>query len=262
MISIPGSVLPGHAALDLVDGKERLQVEPTNPDGFDWKTKSSRPGVIVIGYVPDRKNGHEVDALGIPAMIYSNRGVSLGKAGDRLAAARCYLAALAADPTDGTAGNNLLAVFGNWGPELVKEKKFEEAVRVMGFAQGIAAKDDQVRTNATFVWEHYIDWLLDEKKDAEAVAAVRRAAKAVGRASMRGVVSMELCGSCAAVRVGRTCPARSRRIPPAGGALSSGPPPAYGRTRGDDLCASSMRAATSTGKSRLPTARSRPLKKG
>lgn len=179
VISIPGSILSGHAALDLVDGKERVQVEPTNPDGFDWKTKSSRPGVIAIGYVPDRKDGHEVDALGIPAMIYSNRGVALGKAGDRLAAARCYLAALAADPTDGTAGNNLLAVFGNWGPELVKEKKFEEAVKVMRFAQAIAATDDAVKTNATFVWEHYIDWLLDEKKDADAVAAVRRAGKAV-----------------------------------------------------------------------------------
>ena len=81
-ISIPGMpFVPGHAALDMLDGKARIQIEPTNPDGFDWLTKSKRPDVTIIGFVPDRKKGHETDALGIAASIYTNRGVALEQGG-------------------------------------------------------------------------------------------------------------------------------------------------------------------------------------
>ena len=64
-----------------------------NPKHRNFYTK-------VLGFVPDRKDGHEVDAVGIAAMIYSNRGVALAgeKPSKRLEAARCCLAALALDP--------------------------------------------------------------------------------------------------------------------------------------------------------------------
>jgi tetratricopeptide (TPR) repeat protein len=180
-ISIPGDVVAGHAALDLIDGKDRVQVEPTNPDGFDWQAKVSRPGVRVIGFIPDRKKGHEVDALGLPAMIYSNRGVGLTKAKDTspLAAARCYLAALALDPNDPTAANNLKAVFVNWGPELADQKKYEEGLRVLALGRAIAPKDARMRDNSAYVWEKYLQWLLDEKRDKDAVAAAAEARKAL-----------------------------------------------------------------------------------
>jgi tetratricopeptide (TPR) repeat protein len=179
--SIPGGVVAGHAALDLIDGKARVQVEPTNPDGFDWQAKVSRPGVRVIGFVPDRSKGHQVDALGLPAMIYSNRGVALtkSKGGSPLAAARCYVSALALDPTDGTAANNLVSVFVNWGPELADQKKFAEALRVLALGQAVQPKDRKVRNNHAVVWETYILALLAEKRDAEAVAAVAKAGTAL-----------------------------------------------------------------------------------
>jgi hypothetical protein len=80
-ISIPGNAfLTGHASLDLVDGPARIQIEPTNPDGFDWGAKIKQPGTRVVGFVPDRTQGHEVDALGLAALIYVNRGIALQKA--------------------------------------------------------------------------------------------------------------------------------------------------------------------------------------
>jgi len=40
IISIPGSFfLSGHACINLVDRDRTYEVEPTNPDGFDWGTK-------------------------------------------------------------------------------------------------------------------------------------------------------------------------------------------------------------------------------
>jgi tetratricopeptide (TPR) repeat protein len=179
--SIPSKGLPGHASLDVVIDGQRLQVEPTNPDGFDWQAKINRPGVTVVGYIPDRKDGYEVDAAGVAAMIYSNRGVTLTKANPprNLEASRCYLAALALDPGDPTATQNLTAVFTNWGLTLAKAKKFEDAVRVIAFGQSIAPKVDSIETNAKFVWSEFIKATIEAGKDKEAIAIIARAAQAV-----------------------------------------------------------------------------------
>lgn len=179
-ISIPGKTnLPGHASLDLVEGKARIQIEPTNPDGFDWGTKSKRPGVIVLGYVPDRKDGHETDALGIAASIYTNRGVALAK-GDqpqRLAAIRANLSALALDPTDPTAANNLLSDFINWGPALSKEGRHADAIRALTFGRTLAPKSRELAGNLVNAYIRQIEALLEGDKDADAVGVVREAAK-------------------------------------------------------------------------------------
>jgi tetratricopeptide (TPR) repeat protein len=179
-ISIPGApFLPGHASLDMVEGGARIQIEPTNPDGFDWQAKVSRPGVIVLGFVPDRKGGHEVDGLGIAAMIYTNRGVALGKDKRPLDAARCYLAGLALDPTNPTAANNLVSTFVNWGPELAKEQKFEDAVRVLAFGLTVVPKSGELRDNYGGVWDEYIEATVAAGKHEEAVALAARAAAAM-----------------------------------------------------------------------------------
>jgi tetratricopeptide (TPR) repeat protein len=181
-ISIPGSgFLAGHASLDMVVGDKRIQVEPTNPDGFDWPTKVNRPGVIVLGFVPDRKHGREVDALGIAAMVYCNRGVALAgeKPPKRLEAARCYLAAAALDPADETATNNLVSIFVNWGPALTAEKRFEDAVRVLAFGLTIAPKSRPLDNNHRIAWAGYIEATLKSGKDKDALALIGRAAKAV-----------------------------------------------------------------------------------
>jgi tetratricopeptide (TPR) repeat protein len=181
IVSIPGGILAGHAALDLIDGKRRYQVEPTNPDGFDWGTKSKEPGVVILGFVPDRKDGYEVRPNGLAAMIYSNRGSKLcgEPEADRVAAISVLVAALCLEPADRTAANNLLAVFGNWGLELGEAKKFEDAIKVMSFGQSILAAPDALDRNHAAVWARYIESLLGDKRDKDAVATVRRAAKAM-----------------------------------------------------------------------------------
>ena len=181
-ISIPGQpFVPGHAALDLMDGTARVQVEPTNPDGFDWETKSKQPGVIIIGFVPDRKKGRATDALGIAASIYTNRSVALSKADDppRLASIRLNLSALACNPVDETATNNLLSDFVNWGPALAKEMKFAEAVRVLSFGRRIAPESPELKDNLVSAYAQQIQALLAAKADRAAVELVKTAADAI-----------------------------------------------------------------------------------
>jgi tetratricopeptide (TPR) repeat protein len=182
LIAIPGNAwMPGHATLDLRDGARWVQVEATSPDGFDWEKKINRPGVIILGPRQDRTAGHEVDPLGVAAMIYSNRGGKelRSKTPDRMMAARIYLSALAIDPGADTATHNFSALLTNWGPELVEQKDFEAAVTVAAFGRTIFPGNGKLETNQSFVWSKYILALLDEKKDREAVAAVARAASAL-----------------------------------------------------------------------------------
>lgn len=179
-ISIPGKpFVPGHAALDLLDGTARVQIEPTNPDGFDWLNKSKRPGVTIIGFLPDRKLGHETDALGIAASIYTNRGVALNKEKppQHAAAIRCDLAALALDPTDGTATNNLISDFVNWGPVLAKGEKAGEAVRLLTFGKSISPPSRELDGNLAAAYQTLIDERLAARQDQEALAAIEEAGK-------------------------------------------------------------------------------------
>ena len=179
-MSIPGGQFTdGHAFLDLVDGKNRLLLETTSPDGFDSETKLNKPGVVVIGRTTNRKEAREVDGVGVAGMIYANRGTASDKAEspDRPAAAAYALSALALDPLSPTATNNLTAVLANWGPALAKEGKFEDAVRVCEFAVRAAPHSDGVRNNAAHTWGEYVMTTLAAKKDKAAVGLVGRARK-------------------------------------------------------------------------------------
>jgi tetratricopeptide (TPR) repeat protein len=183
-VAIPGGpFLAGHATVDLVEGDKRIQVETTNPNGFDWEKKVKQPGVVVIGIVPERKNAVDLDGLGLAAMTYTNRAVALTKekTPQRLAAAHCDLIALSLYPTSETAANNTVANFSNWGLALTAEGKHEDALRVFAFAQSFAPKSRELANNYAVGWEQYILSQLRAGKDKEAVEIVHRAAKALPR---------------------------------------------------------------------------------
>ena len=55
---------PGHAVFSAatplwtsLDGAKRIEIEPTNPDGYDWPAKLKQPGVIVIGAAAGPQEG-------------------------------------------------------------------------------------------------------------------------------------------------------------------------------------------------------------
>lgn len=182
-LSIPGGqFMAGHATVDLLDQGKRIEMETTNPGGFDWETKRKRPGVVTFGITPDRKTGKDVDLLGVAAMIYSNRGVDAGadaKTGDWLVSVRLYACALALDPLDGTASHNLTAAFVNRGPKLVEEKKYEEALRALTFGRSVVPENLDVKNNYKVAWVRYIEATLEAGKDRGAVELVGRAGRAL-----------------------------------------------------------------------------------
>jgi tetratricopeptide (TPR) repeat protein len=181
-ISIPGSSFQsGHATCDLIIDKKRIQIEATNPDGFDWEAKLKRPGVIPSSFAPDRKSGHVVDFPSVVAMIYSNRGVDLSKAEkpDRLGAIRSYIAAACLAPTDETTTNNLHSEIVNWGPKLSDTSDFEGAIRVMLLGQKISPKSSKISNNLHVVFQDAILAALAKKEDLQALKRIELARKSL-----------------------------------------------------------------------------------
>lgn len=181
-IGIPGEwLIAGHAATDLIDGKSRVQIEPTNADGFEADVKAKRPGVIVLGFQPDRKKGRDCDGYGLASSAAANMGVEAAKAdpprhGDAI---RWAAVALALDPTNPTAANNLLAAFSNWGLDAAKADKFEEAAAVYAFALSVLADGKSLRQNHVYIWVKYLDAEFAAGRFEQGMKVLSRAAAAI-----------------------------------------------------------------------------------
>ncbi len=181
-IAIPGGTNEeGHACLDLVVGPTRYQIEPTNRDGFDWPTKAKEPGFVIRGFMPDRSRGREVPGPGIASMMYFNRGVTLHKARPArdLEALHCYAAALALDPQDEAARQNLVAVFANSGPRLADEKRFAEAVELLTLGLAAAPQSKSVPNNLGLAYNRWARHLSHDGKWQAALETYRAGAKAL-----------------------------------------------------------------------------------
>lgn len=181
-VSIPAEwLVSGHAAADLRDGKARVQVEPTNADGFEADVKAKQPGVIILGVQPDRKKGRDCDGYGLASSAASNMGVTAAKADPPRVgeAIRWYAVALALDPANPTAAQNLHAELSNWGVAAAKKGNFEEAVGVFAFALDILADKKQLRQNHIYVWSKYLDAEFDAGRYENGVKVLARARKAV-----------------------------------------------------------------------------------
>jgi tetratricopeptide (TPR) repeat protein len=178
IISIPGtSYSVGHACLTLVEGDKKIEIEPTDPDGFDWDTKIKQPNVFIIGPQPDRRMGHLIDGLGLAAVIYSNRGVNEGKQNaddaNYPAALSLGLRALLLDPTDESVAHNVTAGFVNWGPQLAKTGKFAEGMASLEFGYEVTKASD-VKNNLCVTAQRWIAERLKEGADGEAQRIVVR----------------------------------------------------------------------------------------
>jgi len=181
-ISIPAEwLVSGHAAVDLIDGKARVQIEPTNAEGFEADVKAKQPGVISFGLKPDRTKGRDCDGYGLASGAASNMGVSATKADPprRGEAVRWYAVALAFDPTNPTAVSNLTAEFTNWGLAAGKKGDYEQAVAVYAFALSVLTDGKPLRQNHAAVWSWYLDAEFEAGKYEQGLKVRARAAKAI-----------------------------------------------------------------------------------
>lgn len=177
-VLIPGAqFVPGHAAIDLLDGKTRIELEPTSPEGYDWPKKLKQPGVVVTGPQPDRKKAVDADGFGLAGAIASNQCAALAKTRPA-EAIKWGVIALVFAPTDRVAEGNVVAAVSGWGVRFHKENKFESALAVYDFARSALGAVKELEHNHFVAWVHYLDATLGAGKIEDGQKLLKRAATA------------------------------------------------------------------------------------
>jgi tetratricopeptide (TPR) repeat protein len=175
-LSIPSTV-EGHAMIMYLDGDRRIDVETTNPDGFNFRAKVKQSGATVIGIQLDPEKGHDVSPQGLASLIAQNLASSGGKHQDHLAAIQAALVGLALDPVENAKANNFVAAVNEWAMLLGDANKYEEALQVMQFGLELLPADDTLACNADLLWSRYAAFEARASRATSAVAVVRRAIK-------------------------------------------------------------------------------------
>jgi tetratricopeptide (TPR) repeat protein len=148
--------MPGHAAVDLVERGRRIEIEPTNPDGFDSVAKAKRPGVVAPRFQPDRKAARDCDGFGLAAAIASNQCINAAKT-NGIEALRWGVIALTLDPTDRMGEGNVTAAVNGWALRLEKAKKYEDALAVFAYGRSALGPVKTLEHNYAVVWTEYLD---------------------------------------------------------------------------------------------------------
>jgi hypothetical protein len=171
-VLVPGSgVGDGHAAVDIIDGGQRIEIEPTNPEGYDWPTKVKKPGVVVIGPQRDRKRAYDGDGFALAASAASNLGALANTANPPrpVEAVRWEVIALVLAPTDPGAENNMLASVSNWGIRLAEAKKFEDSLKVFAFVGSALGTRRELEQNVGALFDQWAETAMKKNDWNEAV---------------------------------------------------------------------------------------------
>jgi tetratricopeptide (TPR) repeat protein len=161
-----------------VDGSQRIDIETTNPDGFDFAKKVKESGATVIGVQLDPKLGHDVSDLGLASLIAQNLASGGGKRQDHLAAIQAALIGLALDPAENAKANNFVAAVNEWAMRLGDASRYEEALAVMQFGLELLPAEGTLTNNAEVLWSRYAAFEARARRTMSAVAIVRRAIQA------------------------------------------------------------------------------------
>src|SRR5262249_48387644 len=109
------------------------------------------------------------------ALIYYNRGVGLSLQKRYHEALHTYFRAMSLDSEFASAVTNALAVLANWGAELARAEKFEDALLVLATGLELAPTDAALRHNHKAVWSAYAETEMKAGNDAKALAILQRA---------------------------------------------------------------------------------------
>jgi tetratricopeptide (TPR) repeat protein len=177
--------IPEHVFSILYDGDRRADVETTNARGFNpsrdpkLRDAAKNPGGVV--YMPEKhaKLRREVGETGLAAIIAYNHGVTLSKEKRFHEAVLANFRALCLDPKNQPAIKNALADLTNGPLALAKEGKYEEALNAVAIALELAPKDSGLKNNHKVLWWEYAEKKMKAGQEDEAVAVLRRAAKAI-----------------------------------------------------------------------------------
>jgi tetratricopeptide (TPR) repeat protein len=177
--------VPDHAFSIVYQGTTHMDVETTNPLGFnparDPRQIEKFEKMTGFHYIPEahRDERREITEAGLAALIYYNKGVELGRTKHHHDALLAYFRAMSLDPEFASAAKNALATLANWSIELSEEQKWQQALDVAAVGLTLAPKDAGLADNQHAIWNRWGMSLIDAGQPDEAIAVFKRAATAL-----------------------------------------------------------------------------------
>jgi RNA polymerase sigma factor (sigma-70 family) len=175
--------VPDHAFSIVYDNTKHADVETTTAQGFNptrdaVKEFEERTRFV---YIPDshRDRRREIGEVGLAAIIYYNHAVLLAHERRWHESLGQFFRALSLDPGQHSALKNTLMVLALWSRDLAHTGKYEQAEQVLDAGLELAPRDARLRHNRKAVWTQWALALVEQGKDSEALAVLRRAAAAV-----------------------------------------------------------------------------------
>ncbi len=176
-----GIEVPDHAFSILYDGTKHVDIETTNPRGFNparnRQALESFQRTTGFVYIPDsnRSKRREVGEPGMVALSYYNHGVTAlqeKKFGDAMVK---FFKALSLDSKNKSAVKNVFASLGNWSRQLYDEGDTEKSLAVLEVGRELAPKDYQIKHNHKAIWQRHVKNLVDNDQADEALVQLNAA---------------------------------------------------------------------------------------
>ncbi len=165
-IEFPGYVFTGHVLTLLLDGPHEIDIETTNPDGFDCRRKTKEAKTIAVG-IRDLKDGQRIDDVGLLLSLYGNRTVEAAKAGRQFDALRLSLVMLSLEPTNKQSQQSVEGAFMNWVQNLDEAQQFTRALQVGRVGLDLMPKSTGLAKNMKAVHQQCAAELIAARKDAQ-----------------------------------------------------------------------------------------------
>jgi hypothetical protein len=153
----------------LRDGERSLDVETTNPRGFNPKRKKSHPAAKA-------KNRREIGSVGLVAIVFANRYGLLGEEAQHREAVRAGLCAMALDRGLKGAEVNFRLALSEWCRALAADGKIKDALAVLE-ANGETLEAGARREQVKGIYQSRLTVLLKQGENEDVARMYAEAAR-------------------------------------------------------------------------------------
>ncbi len=184
-VELPASavVKPGHVLSVVNWGGAQWEVETTCPRWFELlddprrRAEFSPPTAKAEprGASGEQPAARTLDANGLLALVYYNRGVDHVEQEEFAGAVGANLKALRLDPRNVTARGNLHAAINNWALDLAQRRRFADALALIQQGRRLAPGHATFAINHVALSQQWVDAMCREGRFAEALQTLQQA---------------------------------------------------------------------------------------
>jgi tetratricopeptide (TPR) repeat protein len=170
-LNVQAVEVPEHMFVLLADGDRKIDVEATDPNGFDPDPKFRASAIKGFPGAYGTLTRRVLNEPGLASVVAFNHAVALAKNKKFANAVRADLIALALDSTNPQAHRNVTAHVINWSAALIEAGTFSEAADVLSFGRELSPRETALVRNTQALFDA---WANVSMRRNDWATAIRR----------------------------------------------------------------------------------------